>query len=75
MKNTIKLPDGTKFQYKENVNVQLLQKVAALPYLELRKIVALGGVKFSITPRYSDLISVLDEIDESDIKRLYRQFG
>lgn len=74
MKNIIKLPDGSEWQFSDDVNSELLIKVASLPYPKLRKIVSLGGVKFSSTPRFIDLISVLDEIDEEKLERLYKQF-
>ena len=71
MKNTITLPNGEQIAYAEDIDIEVVSKVARLPYPKLRNIVLSGGVKFSKTPDRHNLIMVLDEIDQKELKRLY----
>jgi hypothetical protein len=70
---TVTLSDGSEFTYEIDVDVELIEKISKLPYPKLRKLVSLGGVTFYRTPTRFDLESVLDEIDQTELKKLYIQ--
>lgn len=72
MKNKVVVKkDGIEIEYSYPVDVEYTQKALALPYQKLRKLVAIGGVKFPKTPNRDSLEIILDEID--DLKGAYEK--
>lgn len=76
MSNTIKLNDGSEFEFQhgENLNIDIIQKVANLSEVSLNSLVAEAGVKFDSEPTKLNLISCLDEIDSNTLEGLYIKY-
>ena len=76
MVNTIKLNDGSEFEFekKDNLDIELIQKVANLNADSLLMLVTEAGVEFEGKPTKTDLLSCLDEIDATRLQKLYDKY-
>ena len=76
MVNTIKLNDGSEFEFekKDNLDIELIQKVANLNTDILFELVTEAGVDFESKPTKTDLVSCLDEIDATRLQKLYDKY-
>ena len=76
MVNTIKLNDGSEFEFekKDNLDIELIQKVANLNTDILFELVTEAGVDFVSKPTKTDLVSCLDEIDATRLQKLYDKY-
>jgi hypothetical protein len=76
MANIIKLIDGSEFEFekKDDLDIELIQKVANLNTDILLMLVTESGVDFESKPTKTDLVSCLDEIDASRLQKLYDKY-
>ena len=77
MNKIIKLHDGSEFEFSDadNLNLEIIQKVANLTDENLYKLVSEAGVVFDGTPSKLELISCLDEIEPNTLVKLYTKFN
>lgn len=84
-KSFIKLNDGSEFSYQASDNadldLELIKKVANLPYDKLAKVVLRAGIIFSNDHdddkpvRKEDLVGCLDEADTDELRVAYNEIS